>query len=441
MTNLNKFEKKLSFKENHRTSSQALTKKGNPLDLNGKIFVAPSGELHDLENVNIVGSWVDTVRQLYNGVLDEGFIHYLETSFEAGEVIELKNYLGFAAAGIEWHVQKMGKASGYRYKLQNSEKGFILLIGSFYCKPDVAGSHLKIEVSPHVLLRTAPKDVQGIMNHLAATILHQPEPAGVCLHLAADLQGWKPAFDHLENFVTYARFTRNYLGLQTAEIGEGFSEVACTYGSGDAQTITIGKPTGLQTSVYNKTKQAKHVDKVDFYDDEWGVYSLGEYDKNGPDVYRVEYRFHHSVIREMYVDDATNFVDYEQASKIIKNLWQYAIQKNRLELYKGVIHPVWQMLYYDVNFTTGYPAWTAKRRKKTDVSAVAKNYDLFVGNLISLTARQTADVGFLMSQLKKLHFYDDWLRYQRVERKRGEGELREFLKKQLLLRRMLRHAA
>jgi len=433
--------KRPTFYRSERYSGGNMASAGVVENLKGGIFVTPAGVVTDLEHVHIVGAFVDTVRQIYNGTLDEGFIHYLESSFESGELIHIKTPFSFDVLTTSWHVQKMGKASGYRYKLQNSEAGFVILVGSFYCKPEIAGSHLKIEVSPHVLLRHAPLDVQNILDFIASRILHAPESQGVALHLACDVQGWQPAHDHLDNFVTYARFVRNYLGLQTAEIGDGFSDVACKYGTADAETITIGRPTGLQTCIYNKTKQARVVDKVDYYNDEWSAYSLGDYDPAGPDVYRIEYRFHHSVIREMSLDDVTSFKTYLEASKILKNLWSYAISKNRLEIAPKTIHPVWQMIDEDVEFQTFVPGFIPARKKKTDLSAVAKNYDLFLGNFISLVARQTDSVKFLISQLKKLHFYDDWLRYQRVIRKRGDRDLRDHLQKQLKLRRMLRNAA
>jgi len=206
MINLDSFIKKPSFHFNRRCSVESLNKNGSPIDPAGKIFVSPSAVITDLNNVNVVGAFVDTVRQIYNGVLDEGFLHYLETAFQSDELIELKTPLGFADCHCSWHVQKMGKASGYRYKLQNSDVGLVLQLGSFYCKPDIAGSHLKIECSPHFLRQNSADIAQMVMDGLAKNILHAPEPAGVAIHLAADLQGWKPAADHLENFVTYARF-------------------------------------------------------------------------------------------------------------------------------------------------------------------------------------------------------------------------------------------
>lgn len=441
MTDISKLMKKPSFRSSHRCSAGSLNSRNNPYDSSGKIFITGAAHIYDVSGVNIVGAFVDTIRQIYNGVLDEGFLYMLETAFQADELIELKTPLGQAACHCQWHVQKMGKASGYRYKLQNSDVGLVILVGSYYQKAEVAGSHLKIEASPHFLKANNAQIAQSVIDHIASLILHNPEPAGVAIHLAVDLQGWKPAHDHLENFVTYARFVRNYMGLQTAEIGDGFSDVACRYGSGDAETITIGKPTGLQTSIYNKTKQAKVIDKVDYYNSEWSIYSLGTYDPQGQDVYRVEYRFHHSIVRELVVGEHSNCVTYLQASKILRNLWQYAIMRNRLEIEPKLIHPVWQMMFEDVEFHTDHKGVLPMRQKKQDVSAISKNYDLMVGNLISITARQTSDVNFLIRELKKLHFYDDLMRYYRVERRVGEVELRERLKKSLLLRRMLRNAA
>lgn len=141
------------------------------------------------------------------------------------------------------------------------------------------------------------------------------------------------------------------------------------------------------------------------------------------------------------VDGETDWKDYRGAARILGNLWQYAIMRNRLEIAPRTIHPVWQMLYEDVRFDTEWRGVLPIRKKKVDVSAISKNYDLMVGNLISIAARQTSDVNFLLRELKKLHFYDDLIRYYRVERRIGEAELKERLQKALLLRRMLRNAA
>lgn len=138
--------------------------------------------------------------------------------------------------------------------------------------------------------------------------------------------------------------------------------------------ITIGKPVGLQTSIYNKTKQSKVVDKVDYYQNEWKNYSLGVYDENGPDVYRLEYRFHHSVIKDFEINGKSGFVNFLQIAPLLNYLWQYALVRNRLDLTTDVIDPVWQKFMEDVQFSTEPPYGLVKKVKKTIYRQLAKTF-------------------------------------------------------------------
>lgn len=45
-----------------------------------------------------------------------------------------------------------GGASGYQFRLQNSDLGLILFLKSRYAEQDKEFSHFKIECSPHWLL-------------------------------------------------------------------------------------------------------------------------------------------------------------------------------------------------------------------------------------------------------------------------------------------------
>lgn len=435
---LEPLNRKLKF--NDRFSAESLSKGSR--DESGSWFVTQYAKVINLAKVYIVGAFIDTIRQLYTGVLDEGFLYMLETLVNKDDTVKVNQQYPFAKLPLgEFAVSKMGKASGYRYKLQNNEIGLVLLVGSYYHKADKNGPHLKIECSPHFIAKHSAHILQQRLDSLARAILHDFDYQGVAIHLAADLQGWKPALDFFDNFVTYARMIRNYLGLQTAEIGEGFTDVVAKYGEKDSETITIGKPSGLQTSIYNKTKQAKVIDKVDHYQREWAAYSLGSYNSDGPDVCRVEYRFHHSVVKEMEINGKTGFSNYADIAPFLSHLWKYALLRNRLDISKDHIHPVWQMLLDDVTFSTEPPNGLIKRVKKNDLSAIGKNIELLLGNLISIQARKGVEVAQFLKLLRQLDIYDDIIRYYRVERKIGEEEFRDKCQTALIKRRMLRNAA
>lgn len=430
--------KKLKFSD--RYSAESLSK--GKVDDAGSWFVTQSGKTVDVSKVKIVGVFVDTVRQLYNGVLDEGFLHVLESAVSKAEHVKMKASHPSAKLPLgEFHVQKMGKASGYRYKLQNNEIGLVVLVGGYYGDLSKAGNHLKIECSPHFIALHNPLIFQARLDSIARSVLHEWDYQGVAVHLAVDVQGWKPGAFFLDHFTTYARFVRQYNGLSTAEIGQGFSDVVAKYGEKHSETITIGKPTGLQTSIYNKTKQAVVIDKVDHYQKEWGIHSLGAYDSDGPDVWRVEYRFHHSVIRDMDFDGKTGFVNFLGISDYLGHLWKYAVLRNRLDIDHNHIHPVWQLLLDDVKFSTEPPSGGIKRVKKNDLAAIGKNIELLLGNFMSIYARKSDKIEGFFKQLRRLEVYDDILEYYRVERKIDETDFREKCERTLKERRMLRNAA
>ncbi|HBO5529581.1 hypothetical protein ACLBVN_33270, partial [Pseudomonas aeruginosa] len=104
----------------------------------GMLFMDPlNGQFTDLSGVRILRCGVDTVRQLYNGKLRPEVMALFDLSVD---VVEF--------AGYEWSKGRIGRDSGYQYRLQNAEMGLILLIKNHNIKVDTIGSHLKIEVSP-----------------------------------------------------------------------------------------------------------------------------------------------------------------------------------------------------------------------------------------------------------------------------------------------------
>ena len=82
-----------------------------------------------------------------------------------------------------------------------------------------------------------------------------------------------------------------------------------------------------------------------------------------------------------------------------------------------------------------------KRVKKNDLSAIGKNLQLILGNLLSVMARKTDDVNQFFKLLRAAGIYQDLIDYYRVERKIDEIEFREKCEKALKERRLLRNAA
>ena len=107
----------------------------------GRIFVDPgTAEIVDLSKAKILACSVDTVRQLYRGLIRPEIMSLFE---KPGTIVDF--------AGQRWHSGRVSKDSGYQYKLQNADLGIILLVKNFNAKIENIGPHLKIEVSPHAI--------------------------------------------------------------------------------------------------------------------------------------------------------------------------------------------------------------------------------------------------------------------------------------------------
>ena len=150
------------------------------IESDGQVLESPKGRLFfddttaqftDLSGVRILRCGVDTVRQLYNGKLRPEVMALFDLSVD---VVEF--------AGYEWSKGRIGRDSGYQYRLQNAEMGLILLIKNHNIKVDTIGSHLKIEVSPHALDGADPRILQGVLDDLAAAVLSHCETNRRCAY-------------------------------------------------------------------------------------------------------------------------------------------------------------------------------------------------------------------------------------------------------------------
>jgi hypothetical protein len=161
-------------------------------DPQGREFISSTGHFtqESFKDFNILYCSVDTVRQLYTVLLDPDFIDSIENALTS-ETYDDRYY---NYHGETWMLKRGGK-SGYRYMLQNSELGLILLIKSNYVKSDMKGSHLKIEVSPHMIADKSPAELQALMDELAMNMAlegNTVETKGIAIHPAIDFQGWEP---------------------------------------------------------------------------------------------------------------------------------------------------------------------------------------------------------------------------------------------------------
>ena len=90
-------------------------------DANGRLFVDPgNARIVDLSKVRLLHCGVDTVRQLYRGLLRPELLSLFD---KPGAIVDF--------AGERWHAGRVSKDSGYQYKLQNADLGFVLLIKNY----------------------------------------------------------------------------------------------------------------------------------------------------------------------------------------------------------------------------------------------------------------------------------------------------------------------
>lgn len=151
----------------------------------GRLFVdAKPGSFTDLSGVRVLRCGVDTVRQLYNGMIRPEVMALFDDKEPTAEF-----------AGHRWSKGRIGRDSGYQFRLQNADLGLILLIKNHNIKIDTIGSHLKIEVSPHAIDGTDPAALQKVLDDLATAVLTHCETNQCAVHIALDVQGWKPPAD------------------------------------------------------------------------------------------------------------------------------------------------------------------------------------------------------------------------------------------------------
>lgn len=370
--------------------------------LTSRLFVDPSlVGFVDLSGVRLLRCGVDTVRQLYRGLIRPEIFSLFDVP---GAIVDF--------AGERWHAGRVGRDSGYQYKLQNSDLGFILLVKNFNSKVDVIGPHLKIEVSPHAIDALSPERLQARLDHYASELLTNIEINQCAVHLALDVQGWTPPADIVARLHCRARNIRDISGINELH----WETKSSVYGRGES--YLFGSAGGVQLSIYNKTEQARATDKLDYWQSVWrrtdhpvDLDYEGNYDA-AADVWRVELRFHHSVIQQFAtgsVDLRTgSFIEtrsFAQFSAHVDGLWRYGLLQFKLLARPGYFDPFWTLIRDDVR--VDIPADSLldqteyKRYYKTSKGFTGKNVELFLGNFISLLARERVPVDRAFRCLKQ----------------------------------------
>lgn len=369
-------------------------------DKTGRLFFdQKTAQITDLSGVRLLRCGVDTVRQLYQGLLRPEIMALFE---KPGAIVDF--------AGQRWHSGRVGRDSGYQYKLQNADLGFILLIKNFNAKIDSIGPHLKIEVSPHAIDSLSPERLQDRLDYYAQAVLTNVTRNQCAVHIALDLQGWKPPKDLVARLHCRARSHRDISGIQEIQ----WDLKSSVYGRGE--TYMFGSAGGIQLALYNKTEQARATDKLDFWESRWK--ERDSFDPKDPnnydpsqDVWRVELRYHHSVIAQFAcgsVDCRTGATletdSYAGLVPHLDGLWRYGLQQFKLISRPGYYEAIWTLLRTDVRVEVGTESLLDeteyKRYYKTSKGFSGKNVELFLGNFVSLLARERVGAKTAFDRLK-----------------------------------------
>jgi len=383
----------------------------------GRLFLSGLGQV-DLSGVTFLHEGVDTVRQIYQGVLKSDLLAEIQSAYDLGPSNRL-----FSFMGRRWILGSGGK-SGYRFRLQNNEIGIILFIGSRYVDLASVGSHFKIDLSPHFIDSRRASHIQGYMDTLSSRLLVCPKPAGCSVHLCVDVQGWTPPEDFFDLLVTRSRRRINHVGVGSVEFD--LNEIASVYGN--AQSYLFGSASGLQFSLYRKDLQAQAVDKIHFSQDVWNRRTDENFKplyQSGQSVWRFEFRYHHSVVNDFSEFVGERMSTFSDLVPHLTGLFRYALGNFRLNSfssaasrksmsYRGVyIDPMWQLLLQDVVILAPDSGFFYRRPKKRPGVGGVKNVLLAVGNLLSIYARNGFDPVQSFDFLVKSGIFNDYAEYVR----------------------------
>jgi len=408
----------------------------------GRNFEHPIDGLLDLSSIKILYSSVDTIRPIYKLHLDPDLLEGLDLKMEEeGFHTRVFNLNGFDFA------LKRGGASGYKYLLQNSELGLILLIKNQKTKADSSGPHLKIEVSPKVISEHSVSSLQCLLDNIAdiVSLKGNYQSSGCAVHLALDFQGWEPpvAFDRL--VTCRSRRVTDHNGISHLTLD---NDICSVYGKG--QSYLFGSASTIQMAVYNKTLEARASDKLDYMGQCWSTKSSSFdhalYDPDLP-VWRVEVRFHHSVINqfsdmnihtpssETEAYDPSRLTSFESIAPHLGGLWEYGLNNFRYDFNTNYIHPAWTVFMTESDFNQYETGFSYKRKYKTAGIGNEKNIAIALGNMLSIFARNKINSVKAYAFLKKSGIWSDIVHYFRI-RGMNKADIKLFIEDGLLKRRL-----
>lgn len=419
---------------------------------------------YDLSNMRFLWSGVDTIRQLYNCVIKQDVFAKISSYWEEGAAFI---HLG----DIDWKISSSGKRSGYKFILKNLEEGFVVLLKSFYCDAQERGAHLKIEATPQIIHELGLEQLTKRLREIGSIFADTLEASGVAVHMALDIKGLELPDTFEFDLVTRSKRVMKAHGISNAS----FSANEANFSYGRGQTYTFGESSGIQLCVYDKTLEAAKSDKLDFCEMLWKCcpsvddpflpeYNDGRETGEADTVHRVEFRVHHSIIKEfenghfnhtqVIADDGTVIKPGEQVflreavdlKPHLEGIFLYCLNIYRLQHSTSYIHPIWQKIEEDIRWFGIAKDWLYTRSVKKKPGIVSKrNVAMWMGNYIRLAARQNFTVDFVVNYFLQSGLEADLCSYFGLLNY-GESDLlflsvRDFIERRLLELRIEGRAA
>lgn len=178
----------------------------------------------------------------------------------------------------------------------------------------------------------------------------------------------------------------------------------------------FGSANGVQLCIYNKTEQARATDKLDYWEQVWQ--RRDSFDAEDPqnydpdqDVFRIEIRYHHSVIQQFAEGScdirtglALDTHSFDALAAHLDGLWRYGLTQFKFMARPGYFDPFWTLIREDVRVDLPVDSLLDethyRRAYKTARGFSGKNVELFLGNFISLVARERVSAKKSFAALK-----------------------------------------
>lgn len=405
---------------------------------------------YDLSALRFLHTGIDTIRQLYTCNLKLDVLSKLENHYQdsSSDIVEI--------GGLPWRFSSSGKKSGFQYILKNLEIGLVVLVKSFYAEADQRASHLKLEVTPQKIDELGLVGVNKLLRDTGKLFADTLEASGIAVHLCVDMKGLEIPENFEQQLAT--RSKRSFKVNSISQASFDVAEAAFIHGRGD--TYLFGNSSGLQMCLYDKSKEAIKSDKIDFMEEVWRrtpslndpfkpEYNDGRDGGEVDQVHRLEFRIHHSIIREfengnfnksgqqICIREAADLADH------LQGLWDYCLNNFRLHHSSSYIHPIWQKLMMEIKWFGFHPNFIyARDQKKSQGDTTRRNVAMWLGNQIRLASRRGLTPEFLTGHLlnsgleaELADYFNVWL-YGGYGSADLHGALLEFIQHKMLTHRL-----